>query len=165
MEFWENASWASMGAYYTIDAGLRSRRSKAEMKQIERIKNALTDVELEDKIRTLIYHTRDQESFVKIWEEIEEYKRDNYHKIIEHSGTSYWASVGKERYPFTEQQYLLETGKRKLSKEDMSVLAMYRGRVITLLMNTKGKYSLMEATRCAYLQVCGDTASWTLQYG
>lgn len=165
MGLWDNVGWLTVGAYNAVSSGQGERIQKQQVSQVEAIIQCLTDKAFEEKLKCEIADA-DGEKFNEIWCRIEEFKRDNPHLIQKHLASSYWFHVGKERFPFTYTQFLLQTGKQRLTKSDEKLLGTYRGWTLTLLMNTYGKYSTMEATRIAFRQVFGaGRDSWTREFG
>ena len=164
MSKWDDAGWIAIGSYNALDAALAERRNITALNKVEAIIATLNDPELEKRVADGVYNA-DREDFVAIWTRIEVFKRDNPHITAKHLW-SYWLCVGEERFPFTYYAYFaLCPHKKKLNADDNKMLGLYRGRTITLLMNTYGGYSKMEATRMAYKQVHDSNAEWTRELG
>ena len=165
MGFWDEAGWLAIGGYYAAEEGLGGHFQKKKLSDVDAIIRSLTDEALEQSIRNEVGNAS-EEKFDEIWNRIEEFKRDNPHLIRKHIWSSYWGHVGKERFPFTYERFCLQSNKKKLTKSDEKMLATYRGWVVTLLMNTYGKYSVVEATRIAFRQVYGaGKDGWTREFG
>ncbi len=109
-----------------------------------RVKNYPTDKELQRKVSIMVYDAKTQEDHDRIWKIVEEFKRDNPHIVKLHEKTVCWNLVGEERFPINPYVYVMRTGKR-MKKDDHELLGIYQNRMISLLMNTYGKYSRSEA--------------------
>ena len=165
MSFFEETGWLAIGGYFAAEAGLSEHFQKKKINEVSAIVNSLSDEVLERKVREEI-GSASGEKYNEIWGRIEEFKRDNPHLIQKHLWSSYWNHVGKERFPFTYESFCTQAGKNRLTKTDEKMLATYRGWTVTLLMNTYGKYSVVEATRVAFRQVFGvGKDSWTREFG
>lgn len=165
MPFWDDVGWITTGGYRAFESGVAANFQKKKSEKVSSIVRSLTDEDFERKLREEIY-SASPEKFNETWCRIEEFKRDNLHLTKKHLSTSYWMHVGKERFPFTRSMMCVMLNKNKLSKSDEKILSMYRGWTITLLMNTYGKYSIMEATRIAFRQVYGAGSDvWTREFG
>lgn len=165
MGMYDVAGWLALGGYYAIEDGLTNHSQKKKLKEVSAIINNLTDEAFEKKIRDEVGNAS-EDKFDEIWNRIEEFKRDYRHLIHEHLSTSYWLCVGKERFPFTHDSFCKQTNRKRLTKSDEKMIAMYRGWVVTLLMNTYKKYSVAEATRVAFRQVYGiGRDDWTIDFG
>lgn len=129
--------------------------------------NNLVDKVFEEKIKSEVNGATPQEA-KEIWDHLERFKRDKPHLLFAHWDSSYWQDVGNVRYPITYQDYFKMSGKSSMSKSDQELYRMFRGRTITLLMNTYEKYSTIEATRVAHKSLYGlggSTAEWTRMIG
>lgn len=165
MGFWDDIGWISVGGYHAAKDAFDSRVTGGKAEEISEIVSDLSDTELEKKVRDEVC-SASGEQYNEIWKRIEIFKRDNPHLVRKHIAFSYWGHVGKERFPFTYGEYCRMLGKKRLTKSDEKMLAMYRGWVVTLLMNTYDAYSVMESTRIAFHRVCGPgKASWTMEFG
>lgn len=159
------SGWIAISGYHALEDNLNSYGRKKELKTVDAIISSLIDEPLERQIREIVYGAS-REDYEQIWKKIEEFKRDNPHLYRNHLWSSYWGHVGKWRFPFTYDIYCEQARKKHLTKSDEKMLATYRGWTITLLMNTHGRYSKMEATRVAYHQVYGQGAGdWTREFG
>lgn len=165
MSFFDEMGWLAIGGYYATEEGLSGHFQQKKLDEANTIIRSLSDEALEQKIQKEIGNAS-EEKFNEIWRRIEDFKRDNPHLIRRHLWSSYWNYVGKERFPFTHERFCLQIGKKRLTKADEKILATYRGWTVTLLMNTYGKYSVVEATRVTFRQVFGvGKDGWTREFG
>lgn len=137
------------------------------LQEQEAIINNLVDKALEEKVKLEVNNATPEQA-KEIWDRLEYFKRDNPHFLHQFWYTSYWQDVGNVRYPITFLDYFKMSGKRSMSKSDNDMYRMFRGRTVTLLMNTYEKYSTIEATRVAHSTLYGlgsGTAEWTRMLG
>lgn len=133
-------------------------------KRVAAIIESLCDRSFEEKI-TREVNEADLNKEKEIYTRLELYLRDNPHLLAQHWFYSCWRGIGEWRPSISMEGMLLETQKKALTKADFEALAVTRGKVVTLLMNTYRKRSRMEATRVAYDIVYNKTAPWTSRFG
>lgn len=165
MSIWNDAAWMTVGGYYAAQQASANRKVEVGLSKVDAIVASLIDKEMQAEIRKRVYDL-DMAGAEETWVYLECFKRDNPHLLYEHWGLSHWESVGKVRFSITEEEFLVGKKRLHLTNEEKKVLAMSRGQVVTLLMNTYGRYSEMEAIRKAGLMIHGEgSASWTLEHG
>lgn len=158
----DGAGWAAIGGFYLVEDIIRKRKNQIRSATIRDSIKSLTNEELEKEIRNKVL-SANEDDFEEIWTRIEDFKRECPH-LLRHFPKSYWGWVGKYRFIFPESLYMKRYEKKKLTKEDKKTIDMNQRWTITLLINTYGFHSNMEATRMVY-ESMGDSAGWTMEFG
>lgn len=162
MGFWDGAGWVAIGGYYLASDMICHHKKQLQGATIREQIESLTDEKLQRAL-TLEICSATEDDFERIWLRIENFKRECPHLLYNYP-MSYWQDVGKMRYWFTEDLYKQRFGRKKLTKSDLETIRMERGCTITLLMNTYGVHSNMEATRMVYKMHHLDYG-WTWELG
>ncbi len=146
MSIWTDIGYIAMGGYYAAEKYRTEKQILREVAEVEGMLRRLCDKELEKEVREKLY-ALDTAGAEETWDYLELFKRDKPHLLSLHSSTSFWHLVGVERYPLTLEEFEVISKRKNLSKEDEKCFNLSIGRVVTLLMNTYGKYSEAEALR------------------
>lgn len=163
----ENLGMCAFASLVADGHSVQAHHGEKALAREEAAVNSMVDKEFEKKIQSEVNKATPLEA-KEIWDRIERFKRDDPHLLYAHWDSSYWRDVGNVRYPITYEDYFKESGKSSMSKSDQELYRMFRGRTVTLLLNTYEKYSTLEATRIAHKSLYGlggGTAEWTRLLG